>query len=261
MTPSITCILGRLRASCVLLLLLNCSTPGALLFDTLGQPSAPEDAYPLDAVFWAGQEFNSGQADLLTSVSLNLFRYDDVQPDGTFFVRLYTQVPSTLEPGAFVTLAERQSIAALDAIRHSRNEVHDSIFTLSGLQALLTPNTSYYLVVGGEAGASEFQWGYTTRDTGLGCPSLYVETWDAGRSWREPDYYYPQRMAITAITAVPEPAQTAGYAAALCAAVALLHARRPKTRRLAPPHGSCVGKARSPLRAASPHLPWGTGLH
>lgn len=201
----------------------------AMLFDTLSSESLPDEWISLDSSSWAGQDFNSGSATLLTGVRLNLFRSTDAA-SGSFFVRLYSETVNSLpDDSSYVTLASGLSIASLTTVADLYQDSHDAVVTLSGLSTVLAPNTYYFIVVGGESAATPFQWGYTAHNTGVGANDTYfTASMDGGASWSSPSSILPQRMEITA---VPEPASTLWIACGLCFGAIFMQVRATRKAR------------------------------
>lgn len=159
----------------------------SLLFDNLSQPFS--DSVGLDANNWAGQGFSSGSATLLTGVALNLFT---TSPGGSgrYFVALYREGLGDIPDPLVALLEDNQSIAAL-------SQSSGAAVTFGGLAQPLTPNSLYYIVVGGDVGASPFQWGYTDSQGGIGAASADNSSYASG-FWSPPIQIFPQRMQVTA---------------------------------------------------------------
>lgn len=144
---------------------------------------------------WDAQSFNSGSAQKLRGVLVNLYRDPMVTAAGTYWIRLYAAdgvdgAPST---NMVASITEGRSIADLST---DLNNVE----TIWWLSIPLSANTPYFLVVGADAGASGLLWGYTNDPVGAnGFPALFTFTGDGGATWRTPFMNaLPQRMRIIA---------------------------------------------------------------
>lgn len=174
-----------------------CASYAAIIFDNLTQKDSGHGQSTVSASYWQAQGFNSGSADLLTSVTLNLYRISSGY-SGNYAVWIYDQTGDNHEPGAKQgTVTSGQSISAL-------SEANNSSSVFSGLSIELTPSTDYYVVVGGEASAAGLEWGYALSAAGTGLPSRWSYTITSGSDWSTPSLLEPQIMQLEA---VPEPFQ------------------------------------------------------
>ncbi len=189
---------------------------GSLLFDNLSQPFY--DSVSLDANNWMGQGFSSGSASLLTGVTLNLFT-PETGESGGYFVALYREGLGDVPDPLVAVLADNQPISAL-------TQASSAVVTFSGLSQPLIPNSLYYIVVGGDSGASSFLWGYNLSDGGIGAAGADNSSYSGG-AWAPPVQIFPQRMQVTG---VPDSGGT--ILAALLAWLGMAAAERlPRSRR------------------------------
>lgn len=170
---------------------------------------------------WAAQAFTTSlTAYVLDSVTVNMSRDLNVTA-GSIELIIYDSSGTAGRPGSTASSV----FATIDAVSQLSGTVAD--ITFNGLNVVLNPTTTYYLVLRGVGitGGGDALWSYTNTTTGTGFPSNYSETNDGGTSWDAPVQSSPQKMAITA---VPEPSTY--VLAGLSAITAMLAARRRRRR-------------------------------
>jgi len=157
---------------------------GIVISDNLNQPHSA--GATLSATTWAGQAFFSGAYTALEAVHLNLYG----GTAGEFSVQLWNAEGAGGRPGSVVaTVASGLSNpTTLDV---------NNVVSITGLNVPMVKLTTYYIVVRPTSGI--VRWGYTDSQSGVGFPSAFSYTVNAGGSWSDPDYNDPQRMMVEAV--------------------------------------------------------------
>ena len=136
---------------------------------------------------WAAQSFNSGSANRLTNVTLNLRRID--QSSGTFFVKIYAAAEVGI-PGQMVAGGNLASDQAISQLSTDDN----AVVTYANLSLPLVTNSEYFVVVGLQSTNSQgLLWGYAAM---FESNSVFNLSSDSGLTWGYPDYGYPQRLTV-----------------------------------------------------------------
>ncbi|MEJ5236891.1 MAG: choice-of-anchor R domain-containing protein [Limisphaera sp.] len=192
-----------------------CVTPahaGFIIFDSLNLQH--EAGNLLDANTYAAQAFNSGTYTVLQAVRLNVYYDEQEGAPGNFDVVLRAATGQDGRPGSVVaTLAT--------GLPNPSSTDLNNIVSILGLNVSMSPNTTYYVAVQPNSGA--FRWGYTSSENGVGLPSGWSYSQDAGTTWTAPDQEDPQRMMIEA---VPEPSTWMAGSVALIAFLSMAIQRR-----------------------------------
>ena len=166
-----------------------------LLVTTLKAPRSGDFTFT-DSInsVWAAQSFNSGSANRLTNVTLNLRRID--QPSGTFFVKIYAAAEVGI-PGQMVAggnLADDQAISQLATD-------DNAVVTYANLSLPLVTNSEYFVVVGLQSTNSNgLLWGYAAM---FESNSVFNLSSDSGLTWGDPEYGDPQRLRVEGDFEIP----------------------------------------------------------
>ena len=147
---------------------------------------------------WHAQAFTTDATHTtVTAVATKLSR----RTDATGTLNLYIYSSASNKPDSSVALIGSYNIA-------SQLTTTLTDYTLSSLNVGLSPNTEYFLVLGGASVAhGEANWGYTSSTSGTGFPSYYTDSANSGATWNTPELTNPQQMRIQATSSdIPEPA-------------------------------------------------------
>lgn len=186
----IACLLGSLAFAGGL--------QGAVIFNNLTETAFLGAAS--SSVVWQAQAFSTTDTGyVVTEVILPLSTDDGTT--GAFYVDIYDALGTSGLPGVLV-----QNIYSSTAGTLPTNSTN---LTISGLNVALQASTAYYLVLRGGADLSgTVWWDYTESTNGVGLPSAYSLSEDAGVSWDGPALTFPSMMKIVTSGSggvVPEP--------------------------------------------------------
>ncbi len=145
---------------------------------------------------WQAQAFTTLPTDfVLTSITLQL-RKGLVGTTGTLNISIYDSTGTGNRPGTAVGAV----LATADVSTFTQEMVE---YTFSGLNRVLSPTTTYYLVLSGTSITNgNAQWAVTSSTIGTGFPSNFADTLNSGTTWSAPLQSDPMIMRIVA---VPEP--------------------------------------------------------
>jgi len=183
----------------------------AILFDNLNEVSSSSSSTSTTVLY--GQQFTTGnQAYSLDFATLLMSR------TGSGNARVEIWNGSTTVPTSF--------LGSLTLNGSYSPTLANTKFTTSGVP--LSPNSSYWIVLGAQTAGNSFSWSYTGQntDTEPGYTTLWAEnstgTWVAGSG-------DPFQMSVS-VTPVPEPSQTVALTASICAVFAgFIRFRRSKS--------------------------------
>jgi hypothetical protein len=170
---------------------------------------------------WPAQAFTTtSTAFVLDSITLNMSK--DTGATGSVELIVYDSSGTLVRPGT----AASSVFATIDV---SSLLTSPADVTISSLNVVLSPSTTYYLVLRGVGSTAGFDalWSYTNTTTGTGFPSRYSESNDGGATWDLPVLSSPQKMSINA---VPEPST---YALAGLSAITVIFTARRRRERMA----------------------------
>ena len=208
--------------ACLVLAVFGTNAPGESISLSDNLASSLEKGVGITDARWIAQGFaTTSDAYVITSITVPLAQADATS--GTLTLCIYDATGQNGRPGSqvgdVVGTIEYSALPASPTF---------SQITFGGDVSLgksLAPSASYYLVMKGSGVVGgTFEWGYTASASGIGFPSAYTYSDDAGASWALPDNTQPQQMRIEAAV-VPEPGTSAMVLAGLGCGTLLLRRR------------------------------------
>jgi hypothetical protein len=155
----------------------------------------------VDDIHWHAQSFNTDATHtLITQVEVPFCVAETGNnPTGTFEVQIWTASGTGGTPGAIVTdVTTNRSVTGLLCPPSGSSPA----VVFSGLAISLSASTQYYLVVSGVGlgPTTGGYWDYTQSESGIGFPSDYYGSSDAGANWGSFSDVDPRQMRVVANT-------------------------------------------------------------
>lgn len=152
-------------------LLISSASSGAVLYNNLDQP--PLGQGTISNSYYKAQKFTTDGFYTLNWVNIRI----RANTAGTIFAKIFSDASDL--PGSEVGTLTAPSIGFIYA---------NHTFTASGT-INLSPNSTYWIVVGVTSGTGSYDWNYTDSNTGAGAgfSSRWAHSTDAGATWKGSD--------------------------------------------------------------------------